>query len=135
MSGLGPEELRSRLERALRTAMKAKDTVAVAALRSVLAAIANAEAVPAPTGSGITGPSRPAARSEHIAGGAPGLAAGEAARRRLTAAETAGLVRGEITEREAAARQYAATGHDGRAGRLRAEARAIEVALADGDPA
>src|SRR5215468_9855921 len=40
--------VRSRLQAALRTAMKAQDTVAVSALRSALAAIANAEAIPVP---------------------------------------------------------------------------------------
>jgi uncharacterized protein YqeY len=40
--------VRERLSRALRAAMKARDTVAVSALRSALSAIANAEAVDTP---------------------------------------------------------------------------------------
>jgi uncharacterized protein YqeY len=45
MTDSGAENLRERLGRALPAAMKARDRVAVAALRSALAAIANAEAV------------------------------------------------------------------------------------------
>jgi uncharacterized protein len=126
MSGLAPVEVRSRLEPALRAAMKAKDTVAVRALRSVLAAIANAEAVPMSTTSATV------AQSQHVAGGTAGLASAEAARRELTADETAGVVRDEILERETAARQYANAGHTDRAARLLCEAQAIRVALGDG---
>ena len=43
---MNPDEIQERLRVALRAAMKARDTVATSALRSVLAAIANAEAVP-----------------------------------------------------------------------------------------
>jgi uncharacterized protein len=64
------EHLRERLSRALPAAMKARDRVAVAALRSALAAIANAEAVdPAPA-------SPPATRSP-----GPGPSAGSPERR------------------------------------------------------
>jgi uncharacterized protein len=45
MTDSGADNLRQRLSRALPVAMKARDRVAVAALRSALAAIANAEAV------------------------------------------------------------------------------------------
>jgi uncharacterized protein len=57
------ENLRERLSRALPVAMKARDRVAVAALRSALSAIANAEAVdpsrspPSAARPGPTGPS------------------------------------------------------------------------------
>jgi len=44
----GSGGVRSQLQAALHAATKARDTVAVAALRSTLAAIANAETVPAP---------------------------------------------------------------------------------------
>ena len=47
MTDSGADDLRQRLSRALPVAMKARDRVAVAALRSALAAIANAEAVDA----------------------------------------------------------------------------------------
>jgi hypothetical protein len=49
-AGPGSDDIRSRLQLALRGAMKAKDPAAVSALRSVLAAIGNAEAVPPPSG-------------------------------------------------------------------------------------
>ena len=116
------DEIRIALQRALRAAMKSKDTVAVSALRSALAAIANAEAVPAPAAAPATG-------GRHIAGGAEGVGAAETRRRELGAAETALLVRDEIAQRQAAAAQYRATGHSDRSERLMREARAIEEAL------
>lgn len=62
---------RQRLQLALRAALKARDTVATSALRSALAAIDNASAVPARPSPGVgTG-------SVHIAGAASGLGASE----------------------------------------------------------
>jgi uncharacterized protein len=116
------DPIQARLRVALRAAMKAKDTAAVSALRSVLAAIGNAEAVPVYDG---TSP----ASSPHVAGGAAGLGAAEAARRRLSPEETAGFVRDEIFDRLAAAQHYQAAGHPERAARLRREAQAIQDAL------
>lgn len=113
------------LQGALRAAMKDRDTVAASALRSVLAAIANAEAVP-------VGPGTATAASQHVAGGTAGVGSGEAERRRLTPEETDRIVRDEISEREAAARQYEDGGHPERAGRLRREARVIRAALPPG---
>src|ERR1700751_3302805 len=113
----GGDTIRAGLELALRAAIKARDTVAVSALRSVLAAIANAEAVPQPgrsmtPTSVATAPSaNGAVASQHIAGGATGLGAAEADRKTLTGEETAALVRNEIAERQAAARQYEDAGH------------------------
>jgi uncharacterized protein YqeY len=74
--------------------MKERDVVAVSGLRSALAAIANAEAVP-------------------------------------TEDEATAIATAEVTERRAAAREYEAAGHHGRAERLLLEARAIESALGD----
>ena len=59
MSDLSPEtqpdgDVRDRLGRALRDALKARDQVAASALRSALAAIGNAEAVP--VGTSLAGP-------------------------------------------------------------------------------
>jgi hypothetical protein len=121
-----PATIRSALERALRAAMKAKDTVAVSALRSALAAIANAEAVPLPAA-----PESEAvlAASRHVAGGVPGAGATDAERRRLTEEDMARVVRDEICERQAAAGQYRAAGHADRAERLLREASAIQAAL------
>jgi hypothetical protein len=108
--------------------MKARDTVAVSALRSVLAAIGNAEAVPTPVAGSqsVTG-------SQHVAGGSHGPGSAEAERRMLTQEETARIVRDEISEREAAADQYQSTGDTERSLRLRREARAIQ-SLLEGAP-
>jgi uncharacterized protein YqeY len=121
-------DVRERLQQALRAAMKARDTVAVSALRSVLAAIANAEAVPPPSvppdGSApaVTG-------NQYVAGSTAGLAATEAGRRELTSDEITGIVLAEIAERQAAARQYHAAGQAEQAGRLLREAQVIEEPL------
>lgn len=120
--------IRARLQAALSGAIRARDTVAAAALRSALAGIGNAEAV-APQ----AGPAPTAGR--HVAGAAVGLGAGEAERRRLSEAETAGIVQSEITERRTAAGQYGQTGHADRAGRLRREADVLASVLGSGQPA
>ena len=113
-------DVRERLQQALRAAMKARDTVAVSALRSVLAAIANAEAVPPAAASpAVTG-------DQYVAGSTAGLAATEAGRRELTGEEVAEIVRAEAAERRAAARQYHAAGQAEQAGRLLREAQVIE---------
>src|SRR5918999_5932165 len=82
------DNLRERLRRALPAAMKARDRPAIAALRSALAAIDNAEAVEAaetPTGAGT-----PA-----FAGTVAGVGAAEAERRRLTHTEMEQILRAE----------------------------------------
>jgi uncharacterized protein YqeY len=88
----------------MRDAMKARDTVAVGALRATLAAIDNAEAVELATfGDGAT----------------------EVARHALTDDDIVRIVRAEIVEREAAADEYDRHGQAERASRLRAEARLV----------
>jgi uncharacterized protein len=112
---------RQRLQLALGEALRTRDTVATSALRSALAALDNASAVPAApapaAGAGTGGP--------HFAGSVAGLGAGEAERRRLTEAEAEQIVRAEVTERQAAARDYDQTGHADQAGRLRQEAQVL----------
>lgn len=79
------------LQDLLRAAMRDRDTAVVAAVRSALSAIANAEAVVGPRTSTTT--------SAHVAGAAAGLGAAEAqravldeqARRELVAQEVADL--------------------------------------------
>jgi len=117
-------DVRSRLRGALRAAMKGRDMVAVAALRSALAAIGNAEAVPLPAV-----PSGPPAGNAHIAGGVVGPGGAEVSRRALTEEDAAGIAAAEAAERRAAARDYQAAGRPGRAERLLREAGAIEAAL------
>jgi uncharacterized protein YqeY len=121
--------VRSRLQAALRAAMKERDTVTASALRSALSAIANAEAVSLPAASSGP-PARPAAQSSpHFAGAVAGLGAAEVSRRQITEDEATAIAAAEAADRRAAARDYQAAGHADRAGRLRREARAIEAAL------
>jgi len=86
--------------------MKAKDRVAAGALRSVLGAIDNAEAVE-------TVPTSSAATSEHVAAAAVGVGASEAQRRTLTAGQVRAIVELEINDRRAAIPAFA--GHGDRA--------------------
>lgn len=109
--------MRADLRDGLTAALKARDRVAVAALRSALAAIENAEAVPA-DGVAVGGD----AGSEHVAGAVAGLGAAEAERRRLTGAELRAIVEKEVRDRSASAEEYARLGRDDLAERLRAEA-------------
>lgn len=112
----GSPPLRARLRRALPDALRARDTVAVAALRSALGAIDNGEAV---------APVEPGPMDGVIAGARPGLGAGEAARRELSEQDVAAIVGREVAERLDAAEGYAAAGRDDRATRLRAEAEVL----------
>jgi len=116
-------EIREGLRAALTAAMKARDRVAVAALRSTLAALENAEAV-----------DRPAGTDARLGiGQIPvGVGAAEAERRVLTSAQVVGLVRAEVAEREAAAREYERSGHVEQAERLRGEAGVIAAQLERG---
>ena len=98
---------------ALKDAIKARDDVAVSALRSALASLDNAAAVEA---------ALPTVEHAHIAGSAGGLGAGEAARAELTEAEVRDVLAREIEERRSAARAYAGLGRADTAARLRAEA-------------
>jgi uncharacterized protein len=117
--------IRDRLQTALRAALRARDKTAASALRSALAAIDNASAVPAEPAPGmVSGP--------HFAGTAAGPGAGEAPRRGLAAGETERIVPAEIAEREAAAAGYGQAGHAERASHLRREAAVLLSAM---DPA
>ena len=120
---MSADDVQERLRMALRTAMKARDMVATSALRSVIAAIGNAEAVSLAPSRGQAG------GDQHFAGSAAGLGAAEAARRALTASDVASIVAAEAADRRAAAAQYEASGHADRAARLRHEAEVIEAAL------
>jgi uncharacterized protein len=115
-----------RLQTALRVALKQRDAAAVSALRSALAAIGNAEALPAPAG-------QRGGAGRYVAGSIAGLGAAEASRRVLTEAEIGDIVISEIAERRAAAARYEQAGHADRADRLRREADAL-AAVASGGP-
>ena len=87
--------LGTHLRLALREALRARDTIAVSALRSALATIDNASAVPVgPTPAADVG-------SAHFAGAIQGVGAGEAERRQLSDAELEEIVRAEVAERQA----------------------------------
>lgn len=109
-----PERLRQRLRESLKVALNARDTIAVAALRSAMSAVDNAEAVdrshaPAPSG-GTTGDVR------------LGVGAGEAARRKLSTQDVIEVIRAEVLERTLAAAEYERFDRADEASRLRAEA-------------
>lgn len=105
----------------LSEAVRSHDAVTVSALRSLLGAIGNAEAVPLPAGSDAG-----TAQSEHVAGAAAGVGAAEAERRVLTDDDVAALVRVEISERRSAMAVY---GSSERSHRLAAEVVALEGLL------
>jgi uncharacterized protein YqeY len=124
----GPHiDVRARLRLALTGALRARDAIAVSALRSALSAIGNAEAVdPGPAAAGAGGP--------YVAGAATGLGATEARRRSLSPAEAEQIVRAEAGERQHAAGEYERAGRAGQAGRLRREAQVLMAVVADGNP-
>jgi hypothetical protein len=110
--------LRDRLRAAVPAAMKARDRRTTSALRSALAAIENAEAVEIRD-----------VRAGAIELSPVGPGAAEVARRELTEAEVAAIVRVEVEERRAAAAEYEAAGHGDRAAELTAEADALTAHL------
>ena len=119
MSPGGDADLRERLRRALPVAMKARDRLAVAALRSALAAIDNAGAVDPPRPPpGIGGPAPAGSVAGHpeLAGTVAGVGAAEVERRDLTQAQMEGIVRAEVADREAG-RARLRTRRPARAGR------------------
>lgn len=111
--------MRASLRDDLTAALKARDRIAIAALRSALAAIDNAEAVP------VEHPPNNGHSNEHVAGAAIGVGAAEAERRALTEADLRSIVENEVRERSAAAEQYGQAGRADLAERLRAEAEVL----------
>jgi uncharacterized protein len=107
----------TRLRAALAEALRDRDSAAASAVRSALAAIGNAEAIGVAADSARTPPT-----SAHFAGATAGLGSAEAPRRALSDDEIAQIVRAEITERQAAARQYDELNRSDQAARLRGEA-------------
>ncbi len=108
-------DLRAVLQSALLPAMRARDADTVAVVRSALAAIANAEAVPGVERSTSTtgGP---------IAGAVTGVGSTEAPRRELTADEVREVVEHERQDRVRAAEESEAGGLGEYAARLRTQA-------------
>jgi uncharacterized protein len=120
-------DVRAALAAALRAALGARDMPAAAALRSALAAIANAEAV---SGDAVHAVPVPRPGTSRIAMASAGLGSTEVPRRVLDEAIIRGIVSNEITERRQAADQYAAAGHVSYADRLTAEANVLQAVLA-----
>lgn len=105
--------LRPRLSSALREAMKARDTVATSALRSLLSALDHATAVPMPDGlPAVPDPDAPAI--------------GEVPRRALTDADVAAVVAAEIDARMRAEAELRRLGRPDEAARAAAERAVIE---------
>ena len=110
-------DLHKRLRADLTDALRARDRESVRVLRTVLAAIANAEAQPA---ADLTAMSL---RSEGvIAGAVDGVAAAEVARRDLDTAAVRAIVQAERDERVTSAEDLAGRGAAAAAAALRAEA-------------
>jgi hypothetical protein len=112
------EILRARLRRDLRAAMKAQRRDEMAALRTLIAAIDNAEAV-----EDAASPSPPS--SAHVAGAVPGVGAADAARRMLSERDLQRIIEAELWERDAQAERLTLLGRSDDASRLRVEADVI----------
>jgi uncharacterized protein YqeY len=99
----------------LKNALKARDSIAVAALRSAVSAIDNAEAV----------------NQAQASGPRLGVGAGDVARRELSTRDVIEVVRAEATARVSAADEYARLGKPEHAARLRAEAVVLQSLLTE----
>jgi len=113
--------LRESLRDALRTAMKARNKPAVAAMRAALSVIDNAEAADASAA--------PPVEAGHIAGGVAGLGAGEVARQQLSDPELVALLHAEVERWESTARDADGLGRSNDAEQLRAEIAALRPFL------
>lgn len=105
--------IRPALRSALSDALKARDKTAIAALRSAMAAVDNAEAVPV----------------DHRAGAielAGTLGAAEAPRKILTEDDIRTILQCEVSDRRAAAQQYQAAGRMDHAERLPKESDVLD---------
>jgi hypothetical protein len=118
------QALRAALRQGLIAALKARDTDAVAALRTAIAAIDNAQAVPvaapAPT-STVT--------SAHVAGAHSGAGSTEAPRRQPASSELQDILRAHVTEYALEADRYDDLGQASAAEQLRRRARTLSAYL------
>lgn len=115
------QALRSQLRADLLDAMKTKRAQAVAALRTTIAAIDNAEAVEAPD--------RVTDGSEHVAGARAGVGSTEATRQALSLEDVRAIVQAEVSERLTEAERYDEHGHQDLAEQLRQQADVLAVYL------
>ena len=114
--------MRDRLQTGLIEAMKTRDVDAVKAVRSALAAIANAEAV-----TDTHGTSSPADRS--IPASVRGLGAGDVPRRSISEVDVLDIIGAEVEDRLRSARQYDALGQTAAANELRVQATVLKAYL------
>ena len=100
--------VRLALRQRLTTALRERDKPTAAAIRSAIAALENAEAVPMPHGA-VT------ATSTHVAGAAIGVGAAEAERLALDEETEAAILRAEVDSLLEAAGEYDSLGRGERA--------------------
>jgi uncharacterized protein len=112
------QALRATLRADLVTAMKLRRPEAVAALRTAIAAIDNAEAVEAPDGIAEVA-------SEHVAGARTGVGSTEVQRRVLSLGEVRTLLRAQVEERRTEADRLDTCERPDPARRLRLEAEVL----------
>ncbi len=117
----GVRSWQAALSSALRAAMKRRDPVAVAALRSLSARVANAEALPVD--------SRP--RAGAVESAAVGVGAADVERRMLSRADVDALVAAELAELEHGAAHLAGAGRPEESDALRARVAVLRRFVAD----
>lgn len=115
--------LRDTLCERLESAVRARDRQTVEALRSVIAALENAEAVP------VASHGSPVAMSKHVAGAAVGVGAGEVPRRVLSREDERALVAREVAELRSSAATLAEAGRHERSEKLIRRAETVEELL------
>jgi uncharacterized protein len=115
--------LRVALRNRLKVAMRAHDRQTAGAMRSVLATLENAEAVP------VTSPGTPVSTSEHVAGAVVGLGVGEVPRRLLSLDDERALVIREVAELRLSSAELAAAGQQQRSSELIRIAETVEEVL------
>lgn len=120
-SALDPHALRATMRADLGVAMKARNSRAISALRTAIAAIDNAESVDS------TAATAPA--STHIAGATIGLGTAEVPRRSLSPAQVHAILRAQIDDRSAEADRYETLGQIEAAEGLRGEAQIVAAYL------
>jgi hypothetical protein len=113
---------RAALRQGLTTALKARDTEAMAALRTAIAAIDNAEAI-------ATADTRRPVTSADIAGASRGVGSTEAVRQWLSSGQLVDIVDGQISEYAREADRYDALGRPDAAHRLRHRASILAAYL------
>ena len=119
------QTVRATLRHGLTTALKARDAEALAALRTAIAAIDNAEAI------ATTDTQRPVTSAD-IAGASSGVGSTEAVRRSLNSGQLRDIMREQIAEYAREADRYDALGRPDAADRLRYRAGILAAHLAPG---